>query len=152
MNKYRIYCTTENKWEYVTSLTEPSECPTDSNHTIDSNSITVVETGIIDSTAEITDSTEQTIDSTYDHKEKDGHAYYRKKRAQLVKEIVLQNITEADADFIDVKLEKVSQKINTGDWKSAKKRLLETVVEGAYTQTLYDEYEAEIDAYILANY
>ena len=152
MNKYRIRCTTDNKWEFVNSLTEPTQCPTNASHSIDASLTTLIEVGIIDPAVEITDPTEDAIDKSYDYKELDGHAYYRKKRAQLVKDILLTNITEADADYIDVKLEKVSQKINTGDWKSAKKRLLETVVEGAYTQTMYDEYETEIDAYIAANY
>jgi len=59
----------------------------------------------------------------------DGQLYYRRKRAELVKLIITAAITENDADFIDAKLERVQLKLNTGDWKSAKKRLLEVVVE-----------------------
>ena len=152
MNRYRIRCNTDNKFEYVNSLTEPTECPSNSAHTIDGNLTTLLEEGVIDPDVEIIDTTEQAIDISYNYKELDGHAYYRKKRAQLVKNIILGNITELDADYIDVKLERVQQKINTGDWKSAKKRLLETVVEDAYTQVLYDEYLTEIDTYIFNHY
>ena len=107
---------------------------------------------IVDQVLEITDATAQAIDATYDHKEIDGHAYYRKKRAELVKLILVGTITEDDADFIDVKLTNVQMKINTGDWKSAKKRLQEVTIEGAFTQAIYDEYELEISDYILNNY
>lgn len=152
MNKYRIRCTTDNKWEFVNSLTEPTQCPTNASHSIDASLTTLIEVGIIDPAVEITDPTEDAIDKSYDYKELDGHAYYRKKRAELVKLILVGTITEDDADFIDVKLERVQQKINTGDWKSASKRLLEVVVEGALTQAIYDDYETEIDNYILNHY
>lgn len=152
MNNYRVYCLTENKQHTVKSLTEPTECPVSASHVINGNLTTILEVDVADPLTEITDSTEQAIDATYDYKTTDGQAYYRKKRAELVKLVLLGTITEADADFIDVKLQNVQIKVNTGDWKSAKKRLLEVVVEGALTQAIYDDYETEIDAYIAANY
>ncbi len=42
--KYRIYCITDSKYEYIWAETEPTTCPTNTAHTIDSNSITIVET------------------------------------------------------------------------------------------------------------
>ncbi len=36
---YRIYCNTEDAWVIATSDGEPTECPNDSGHTIDTNSI-----------------------------------------------------------------------------------------------------------------
>jgi hypothetical protein len=41
--KYRIYCTTDSKYEYVWAEEEPTTCPTDTAHTIDSNNITIVD-------------------------------------------------------------------------------------------------------------
>lgn len=122
MNKYRVYCTTENAQHTVKSLTEPTECPISASHVINANLTTILEVDVTDPLAEITDATEQAIDATYDYKTIDGKAYYRKKRAELVKLILLGTIIEADADFIDVKLQNVQIKINTGDWKSAKKK------------------------------
>jgi len=92
------------------------------------------------------------VDASYDKKTTDGVNYYRMKRAVLVKKIIDGDLTENDADYIDVKLERVQQKLNTGDWKSAKKRLLDVVIEGAFTQSFYDEYESDIDNYIANNY
>lgn len=152
MNRYRIRCVTDNKWEYVDSLTPPTVCPTDNLHLVVAESVTVVEENIIDPAVEITDPTAQAIDATYEYKILDGQAYYRKKRAELVKLIIIQSITEDDADYIDSKLERVQLKLSTGDWKSAKKRLLEVVVEGAFTQAMYNEYETEIDDYIANHY
>lgn len=40
--RWRLNCTTENIVKYVNSETEPIECPTDSGHTIDTNSIVLV--------------------------------------------------------------------------------------------------------------
>jgi hypothetical protein len=152
MNRYRLKCTTDNKLEYVNSLTEPTECPINASHTIDTVSITLLEEGIVDPLVEITDPTSQAIDATYDYKTLDGQAYYRKKRAELVKLILVGSITEEEADYIDTKLERVQLKLGTGDWKSASKRLLEVVVEGALTQGIYDEYETEINNYINNHY
>ena len=42
--KYRIYCNTDNKWEYVWSETAPTTCPTNTAHSVNSTSVSVVET------------------------------------------------------------------------------------------------------------
>lgn len=42
--KYRIYCITDSKYEYVWAETTPTTCPTNTADTIDSSSITIVET------------------------------------------------------------------------------------------------------------
>lgn len=41
---YRIYCTTEASFQYVWSTTAPTVCPNNNTHTVDTSSITVVET------------------------------------------------------------------------------------------------------------
>ncbi len=43
MNKYKIWCVTDQKWEEVISSTTPTECPIDSLHTVDSNSAVIIE-------------------------------------------------------------------------------------------------------------
>jgi hypothetical protein len=53
---------------------------------------------------------------------------------------------------IDQHLIRVKESLLTGDWKTAKTYLELTVVEGAYTQALKDEYSLEIQDYINANY
>lgn len=45
-NKYRLRCTTDNTDECVMGTTEPTLCPTNPAHTIDTSSIAIVATGI----------------------------------------------------------------------------------------------------------
>jgi hypothetical protein len=44
--KQRIYCTTDSKWEYVWTETETPivNCPTDSGHSVNANSVSVIDT------------------------------------------------------------------------------------------------------------
>ena len=41
--KYRLQCTTDNIYEYIWGTTPPTLCPTNSTHTIDTNSIAIVD-------------------------------------------------------------------------------------------------------------
>ena len=41
--KYRIYCTTETNWVYVYDTNAPTVCPTNSGHTVNSSSVTVID-------------------------------------------------------------------------------------------------------------
>jgi hypothetical protein len=90
--------------------------------------------------------------TAYEQKEKDGHTYYNQKRSELVESIITAVRTEAEAFEIDQHLIRVKESLLTGDWKTAKTYLSLTVVEGAYTQALKDEYTLEIQDYINANY
>ena len=90
--------------------------------------------------------------NNYDQKEKDGHNYYNLKRSELVESIITAVRTEAEAFEIDTKLVNVKNALLTGDWKTAQTYLGLTVVEGAYTQSLKDEFDTEIQDYINANY
>lgn len=44
VNFYRVRCTTDNKDEYVWDTHEPTTCPTNAAHSIDSNLITIIHT------------------------------------------------------------------------------------------------------------
>ena len=90
--------------------------------------------------------------NAYEQKEKDGHSYYNLKRSELVESIIEGVRTEAEAFEIDLKLKNVKDALLTGDWKTAKTYLSLTVVEGAYTQALKDEFDTEIQEYITNNY
>ncbi len=41
--KWKIYCITDSKWEYVWSETAPTTCPTDTGHTVNPNSVSDIE-------------------------------------------------------------------------------------------------------------
>lgn len=88
----------------------------------------------------------------YEKKEKDGHNYYNKKRSQLVETIILGERTSEQAFEIDTKIVNVKNALLTGDWKTSQIYLSMTVVEGAYTQLLKDEFDLEITEYISLNY
>ncbi|QKF94439.1 hypothetical protein QKU48_gp0981 [Fadolivirus algeromassiliense] len=44
VNKYRLYCNTNSQWEYTFSQTLPSTCPINGTHSINNNSIQIVDT------------------------------------------------------------------------------------------------------------
>jgi hypothetical protein len=44
VNYYKIFCTTDNKFEYVWDVVPPIKCPVNASHTIDTNSIAIVRT------------------------------------------------------------------------------------------------------------
>lgn len=49
--KYRVWCSTENKWEYIwleDTQSAPTSCPTNVAHTIDSNKTTIVSSSNVD--------------------------------------------------------------------------------------------------------
>jgi hypothetical protein len=43
VNKYRVWCDTDSKYEYVWAETAPTACPTDTGHTIDTSKTSIVE-------------------------------------------------------------------------------------------------------------
>lgn len=88
----------------------------------------------------------------YEVKSKDGKRYYNKKRSEQVEKIHLGTITSADAFLIDTKLKSVKDSLLTGDWITSQVYLGLTTTEGAYTQDLKDEFNAEIQDYITNNY
>lgn len=47
--KYRLYCNTDNKYEYVWSDTEPQACPINNTHSIDLSTISIIQ--IVEQTA-----------------------------------------------------------------------------------------------------
>ena len=42
--KYRIHCVTDNTQEFIWSESTPTACPTNTAHTIDTDSIVIIET------------------------------------------------------------------------------------------------------------
>ena len=55
ISKYRCFCTDENKLVYQWSQTTPTKCPNNASHTIDSDSITIIDS-VSTNTVVITDS------------------------------------------------------------------------------------------------
>lgn len=43
INKYRLYCNTSAQWEYLFSTTTPTSCPINAGHTINTNSIQIID-------------------------------------------------------------------------------------------------------------
>lgn len=44
VHKYRVYCTTDSKYEFTWGETEPTTCPTNTGHTINTSLTTIVDT------------------------------------------------------------------------------------------------------------
>jgi len=90
--------------------------------------------------------------ASYVQKSSDGVVYYNQKRSELVESIMQGVRTSAEAFEIDQHLTNVKDSLLTGDWITAQTYLGLTVVEGAYTQVLKDEFNTEIQLYIDENY
>ena len=90
--------------------------------------------------------------NSYVQKSSDGVVYYNKKRSELVDSIFKGVRTSAEAFEIDVKIKNVKDSLLTGDWITAQTYLSMTIVEGAYTQAIKDEFATEIQEYITNNY
>ena len=88
----------------------------------------------------------------YEIKEKDGKRYYNRKRSELVEKISTAVITSEEAFQIDTKLKNVKDSLRSGDWITANSYLSIEAVEGAFTQSLKDEFAGEIGEYITNNY
>lgn len=43
INKYRIYCTTDNVWRYIWDNVPPTTCPDDVGHGVNSNSVEIIQ-------------------------------------------------------------------------------------------------------------
>jgi hypothetical protein len=94
----------------------------------------------------------ETIDIGYLSKREAGQIYDRKKAAQLVYSVLLGTVTSEEAFEIEEATEKAQNKLKDGHFKSALKYIEKSVVTGAYTQAVKDEYLLEINAYITALY
>mgnify|MGYP003670050583 FL=1 len=90
--------------------------------------------------------------ASYVQKSSDGVVYYNQKRSELVESIIQGIRTSAEAFEIDGKIKDVKDSLLTGDWITSQTYLGLTVVEGAYTQALKDEFNTEIQLYIDENY
>jgi len=61
-------------------------------------------------------------------------------------------MSEVDAITIEDILDKVFDKIEKGEWKSAQHKMTQVSVISPLTQVFYDEIKTFIDNYIIANY
>ena len=82
-----------------------------------------------------------------------GIDYFETLRASVAVDILEETTTEADAFFIENKLDAVKSKVISGDWRTAQNEITNNVtVEGALTQELYDSIKGTIDAYVATNF
>ena len=97
--------------------------------------------------------TKDIIKASYIQKEMDGRTYCDEIRADMVEQYMNLTLTEANLYDIEDRLEKVSSRIKSGDWMSAKNKMVTAVtVGGSLSQAFYDQVLAYIDNYITTNY
>jgi len=90
--------------------------------------------------------------SLYDKRKADGWNLYNEQRSSIVLAIDAGLLTPEQEDFIQTKIKEVVFYLNIADWKTAEKRIIETIVEGAYTQEVKDNFTNLISTYISENY
>jgi len=92
------------------------------------------------------------IDASYEPKKTDGYNYFRKNRAELVKEINAGRRDSKDTFVIDKATKNARFAIKDGDWVSAKYYLEEAQTVGAFTDEVKNAFMDDINAYIANNY
>ena len=88
----------------------------------------------------------------YTQRQLDGEAFYLKKLGEFVEMLTNGVITKAELKLIERKIFDAKLNLNLGEWISAKDNIIDSVVEGAYTQAIKDNFLADLQVYIVANY
>ena len=92
------------------------------------------------------------IAEPYTQRQLDGEAFYLKKLGEFVEMYTLGTITKAELKLIERKIFDAKINLNLGEWISAKDNIIESVVQGAYTQVMKDDFLSDLQVYIEANY
>lgn len=102
------------------------------------------------------DTLKDSIDKSYDKKEKEGSEYYRSIRATVLKDKLTSVITDAQAKAIYKATKILKLDFNTGDWMSAQDNLNDPTEvafpSGTYEDALFANINADLTNYIAANY
>jgi hypothetical protein len=88
----------------------------------------------------------------YEKKEKDGQDFYNGFRSKLLLAIRGGGVAPTDAFTVESYLSGVKNNLITGNWMTAQYINSILPLSGIYTQTLKDEIQAGIDAYVSQNY
>lgn len=94
----------------------------------------------------------KSIVEPYKDRKKDGQAFYLKQLAELTEDLLAGNITKSELKQIEKKIFSAKINLNIGEWISAKDDIIDSIVEGAYTQAIKDDFLAGLQVYIVANY
>lgn len=100
----------------------------------------------------INTATLKAIAEPYTDRKADGQAFYLKKLGEFIEMVTLGTITKQELKQIEKKIFEAKINLNIGEWISAKDNIIDSVVEGAYTQAIKDAFLADLQVYIEANY
>jgi hypothetical protein len=108
VNQYRVYCTTDSKYVTIWDTTEPTTCPENNGHSIDTNATTILDT-IADTTVTIQE--EQTPTQ--------GHFAARTIKVNATKNTVTQSNIWWDYPISALMMDFITGAAHTGDCISA---------------------------------
>lgn len=95
---------------------------------------------------------EEDIKEVYRKHKANGKSYFETIRAKLVLDYKSGKLKDSEVFEIESKLFSVTERIKSGDWKTALNELSKVTVEGALSQVLYDEINTYINDYITNHY
>lgn len=88
----------------------------------------------------------------YKKRTADGVHFFNQFRLELAAEFESGALTIADAHFVETKLAKAKGFLLSGDWATAEYEIQQTLVEGAYTDSLKDSLLFSVSSYVMENY
>lgn len=90
--------------------------------------------------------------SQYRKRELDGHNWFEEFRADLMMDIITTTYTPTEIFLLEQHLKTLTENIIAGSWLTAQNISTNLALDGIYDQTMKDEMQAVIDAYVTNNY
>lgn len=88
----------------------------------------------------------------YRKREDDGIDYYAQFRVSLVRSIEDATYTAAEVFTLEAHIKDLADMFRTGNWLTAQSHNSSLALSGIYDQAMKDQLQADIDAYVSANY
>ena len=88
----------------------------------------------------------------YLEREQNGKDWFEEFRADLMIKIIDTTYTEVEVFLLEQHLKELSSEIVAGSWLTAQNTSAGLALSGIYDQTMKDDIQAYIDAYVTANY
>jgi hypothetical protein len=88
----------------------------------------------------------------YKEREYDGVNWFEEFRADLMMDIIAGTYTGGQVFALELHLKRLINNVREGSWLTAQNISTNLVLDGIYNQTMKDEIQAVIDAYVTNNY
>jgi len=90
--------------------------------------------------------------SKYNERQTDGGIWFQDSRADLMMDIIAGTYTPSEVFALENHLKSLTENILAGSWLTAQSISTNLAISGIYNQTMKDEIQGVIDAYVTNNY